>query len=555
MAVKIVLPGAVMTVQDGGRYGYQEAGVQVSGAMDQMAFRNANYLVGNEETEAVLEVTLFGGTLEFTEDTITAITGADMEPVVDGDPVEMNCPLLIRKGQILTLGMTRQGCRTYLAFAGGIDVPLVMGSRSTNLKCAFGGYGGRALKAGDVLKLGKPKLSFDRVKKRRTKGIETEKIIEVRAVPGPQQEYFTEAGEKVLITAEHEVGIKGINIAIECSARNIKVKGSREYKYPILEQSVDDFQDEMLDKYPEYSIYVSGQTLSFSKVFTYQDEKYAVEKIKGDIDIMEDVVLTFENDCVNFMEKEVNGTNSNEEYNPEDNINIVNVDNSFHAVSTTEQDNNEYEERHGDYTKETFKKLISKFNADVNGNEMTASLQDNKTVRCVMFPMDSEILVSASVPASRDTGAMYVSYITSNYPELMSSYDSDNETFTVRTYSSPDEYEPDGTENLLNLCMTALDACINEYKQTLEKKDSSDFASDVQQILAEQTETIWEREKAVAAREEEMAKREEEMTKKEEELTQKVKELEEEKERVQAEAEKERQKMKDHEAERKNQSV
>ena len=196
MAVKIVLPGAVMTVQDGGRYGYQEAGVQVSGAMDQMSFRNANYLVGNEETEAVLEVTLFGGTLEFTEDTITAITGADMEPVVDGDPVEMNCPLLIRKGQTLTLGMTRQGCRTYLAFAGGIDVPLVMGSRSTNLKCAFGGYGGRALKAGDVLKLGKPKLSFDRVKKRRTKGIEEGKIIEVRAVPGPQQEYFTEAGEK-----------------------------------------------------------------------------------------------------------------------------------------------------------------------------------------------------------------------------------------------------------------------------------------------------------------------------------------------------------------------
>ncbi len=138
MAVKIVLPGAVMTVQDGGRYGYQEAGVQVSRAMDQMSFRNANYLVGNEETEAVLEVTLFGGTLEFTEDTITAITGADMEPVVDGDPVEMNCPLLIRKGQTLTLGMTRQGCRTYLAFAGGIDVPLVMGSRSTNLKCAFG---------------------------------------------------------------------------------------------------------------------------------------------------------------------------------------------------------------------------------------------------------------------------------------------------------------------------------------------------------------------------------------------------------------------------------
>ena len=138
MAVKIVLPGAVMTVQDGGRYGYQETGIQVSGAMDQASFKKANYLVGNDETEAVLEVTLF------------------------------------------------EGCRTYLAFAGGIDVPLVMGSRSTNLKCAFGGYGGRALKSGDVLKLGKPKWSFDRVKKRRTKGIEEGKIIEVRAVHGPQ---------------------------------------------------------------------------------------------------------------------------------------------------------------------------------------------------------------------------------------------------------------------------------------------------------------------------------------------------------------------------------
>lgn len=184
MSVKIVLPGAVMTVQDGGRYGYQETGIQVSGAMDQASFKKANYLVGNDETEAVLEVTLFGGMLEFTEDTIVAVTGADMGPMVDEEPVEMNCPLLIKKGQILALGMTRQGCRTYLAFAG---------------------YGGRALKAGDVLKLGKPKLSFDQVKKRRTKGIETSKIIEVHAVPGPQQEYFTEAGEKAFYNGTYTI--------------------------------------------------------------------------------------------------------------------------------------------------------------------------------------------------------------------------------------------------------------------------------------------------------------------------------------------------------------
>ena len=102
---------------------------------------------------------------------------------------------------------------------------------------------------------------------------------------------------------------------------------------------------------------------------------------------------------------------------------------------------------------------------------------------------------------------------------------------------------------MLELCITASKACVNEYKQTLEKKDSADFASDVQQILAEQTETVWEREKAVAAREEEMANKEAEMMQREEELNQKLKELEEEKKRIQNEAEEERQKMKDHEAE------
>lgn len=205
MAVKIVLPGAVMTVQDGGRYGYQEYGIQVSGAMDQASFRDANYLVGNDEKEAVLEVTLFGGTMEFTEDTIVAVTGADMSPAVDSEPVDMNRPLFIRKGQTLTLGTSRQGCRTYLGFAGGIEVPAVMGSRSTNLKCGFGGYGGRALKSGDVLEIGKTDISYEYVKKRRTKGIADDKVITVRAIPGPQQEYFTADGEKTFYEGTYTI--------------------------------------------------------------------------------------------------------------------------------------------------------------------------------------------------------------------------------------------------------------------------------------------------------------------------------------------------------------
>ena len=358
---------------------------------------------------------------------------------------------------------------------------------------------------------------------------------------------ITESGDKILITAEHEVGIKGISINIECGARAIKVKGSREYKYPISEQAVEEFQKEMLETYPGYSIYVNGQTLSFSKGFTYQDEDYAVKEVENNISIMEDVVLTFENDCVNFLEKEVTTDKEENEYNPENNINLVNIDNSFHAVSTTVQDNSEYDSAHKDYAHKTFEMLSKKYHADIHGNEFEAMEDDSRIIRCVLLPLDAEILVSAAVNVSQDIGAMYSAYLKSNYPELRSSYDAEKGIFTVKTYSTPDEYEPDGTENLLNMCNIALSSCMKEYEQTLTKKDSVDFASDVQQILAEQTETVTEREKAVAAREEEMAKREAELVKRETDLQSKVQELELEKSKILEEAESERLRIQEHE--------
>ena len=113
---------------------------------------------------------------------------------------------------------------------------------------------------------------------------------------------------------------------------------------------------------------------------------------------------------------------------------------------------------------------------------------------------------------------MYASFINANYPELRSAYDTNNELFTVRRYSSPDKYAPEETEEYLKMCSTAIDACVQNYKATLTKKDSSDFASDVQQILAEQTETVAEREKIVASREQAMAQKEQEMLAREAEL-------------------------------------
>lgn len=194
MAVKVNIPGVLTTVQDEGRTGYQKSGMTCSGVMDASAYRKCNYLVGNEESAAVLEFTLYGGEYEFTEDTIIALTGADMAPSVNDHPVPMNRAYQVKAGDVLKLGMAKSGCRTYLAVAGGLDVPMVMNSRSTNLRCKIGGCHGRALKVGDVISAGSPKKSFDEVSGRKVSEAEYPDEVLVHVVPGPQEEYFTEKG-------------------------------------------------------------------------------------------------------------------------------------------------------------------------------------------------------------------------------------------------------------------------------------------------------------------------------------------------------------------------
>ncbi|MBY0123210.1 biotin-dependent carboxyltransferase family protein [Bacillus sp. S/N-304-OC-R1] len=150
MSVKVLHPGLMTTIQDLGRFGSQKFGVIVSGAMDPLSLRIANLLVGNGEGEGALEVTLLGPTLEFDRDGLIAITGGYLQPMIDGEAVPMWRPILIRKGSILQFKSAIKGCRAYVAFAGGIDVPASMGSKSTYLRAAIGGYLGRALQNGDV---------------------------------------------------------------------------------------------------------------------------------------------------------------------------------------------------------------------------------------------------------------------------------------------------------------------------------------------------------------------------------------------------------------------
>ncbi len=154
MGINVIAPGLATTVQDLGRPGYYHLGIPISGAMDRFSLRAANMLVGNEEGAAVLEAVFMGPELEFTADAVVAVTGADMPPKVDGVSCQTWASFPLKAGQVLTFDYLKSGARAYIAVSGGIDVPLALGSRSTYSLGALGGHEGRALAAGDELKMG-----------------------------------------------------------------------------------------------------------------------------------------------------------------------------------------------------------------------------------------------------------------------------------------------------------------------------------------------------------------------------------------------------------------
>jgi antagonist of KipI len=154
--IHVLKPGLMTTVQDLGRPGWQRYGVTPGGAVDACALRLANLLTGNPETAAALEITAGGPTLRFAEETLVAIAGADFETSVNGSRLPAWRPVRLGAGAELAIGMARVGLRCYLAVAGGLAVPRILGGRGTHLAAGFGGFEGRALRAGDVLKIGPP---------------------------------------------------------------------------------------------------------------------------------------------------------------------------------------------------------------------------------------------------------------------------------------------------------------------------------------------------------------------------------------------------------------
>jgi antagonist of KipI len=204
-ALTVLRPGLFTTIQDEGRWGSQASGVPVSGAMDLVSHRIANWLVGNASNAATLEVTLAGPELRFEEDTRIAIAGADLRPSIDGTRASMRAATTCRAGTVLRFGERASGARAYIAFDGGINLPLVLGSRATHVGAALGGVDGRALVAGDRLALGPPTGSPTGVRPLHTiaKGSDLAARVagggaRLRVLPGPQDDFFPEAAFALL---------------------------------------------------------------------------------------------------------------------------------------------------------------------------------------------------------------------------------------------------------------------------------------------------------------------------------------------------------------------
>jgi biotin-dependent carboxylase-like uncharacterized protein len=190
MTIRVIKPGLFTTVQDRGRYGFAHLGISPAGAADTVLLRIANLLAGNDEYAPLLEMTLLGPTLSFDEPAVVVLGGASCQCKLGADEVPANQAIEVPAGSILQCGSTTNGARSYLAVQGGFDVPLVMGSASTDVRGRFGGFEGRRLQSGDVLKI-RPHVTR-RVRRLRVEAMEGVRSSgPLRVTKGAQHDWFS----------------------------------------------------------------------------------------------------------------------------------------------------------------------------------------------------------------------------------------------------------------------------------------------------------------------------------------------------------------------------
>jgi antagonist of KipI len=221
---QVIQPGFFTTVQDLGRHGFLKYGVPISGAMDEFSLRLANMLVGNNPNDACLEITAIGPALEALGDTQIGVTGGNISFLINEQDAEMWQTLRIKKGDLVSFGRVRGGCRSYISVRGGINVPLVLGSRSTYLRLQIGGFQGRQLKVGDVLegftiqplnfRLSVPKDFIPTFKPE----------AHVKVTLGPQLENFTAKGVENFLSNPYTVSIEADRMGYRLDGAAIELK-------------------------------------------------------------------------------------------------------------------------------------------------------------------------------------------------------------------------------------------------------------------------------------------------------------------------------------------
>jgi antagonist of KipI len=229
MSITVLKPGLLTTIQDLGRTQFQAKGIGTSGALDLYSHRLANWLVGNEEHAATLEITLLGPTLLFQCSSVISICGANLSPTINGILIENGKPLQISTGDILSFSTIRSGSRAYLAVSGGIHSPIVLGSRSTDIRSQIGGYYGRSLQAKDHLRIYSsnllhpihwklsPEVHNHVTKKRK-----------VRFTKGKQYDLFTNNSHQDFITSDFHLTKDSNRMGIRLAGPPLKIRDKQE---------------------------------------------------------------------------------------------------------------------------------------------------------------------------------------------------------------------------------------------------------------------------------------------------------------------------------------
>ena len=225
MTITVLKPGLLTTIQDLGRFHYQAKGIGTSGALDLYSHRLANWLVGNEDNEATIEITLIGPTLLFQCSAVISICGADLSPTLNGIKIDNGRTLQVSNGDILAFKTIQNGSRAYLAVSGGIHTPSRYGSKSTDIRSQIGGLYGRPIKAKDRLLISSSYL-LQRIQCKRSPELHNhvKEIRKVRFTKGKQYDFFTNNSHQTFISSEFQINKDSNRMGIRLNGPSLHLK-------------------------------------------------------------------------------------------------------------------------------------------------------------------------------------------------------------------------------------------------------------------------------------------------------------------------------------------